>query len=159
MYIRYLFKYYIIEKGTKERALIYVAVQIKMMKNEQVSLLSLFINFPSSIFCQQRSFGISPCLTQSTLFCSHITRKTKQRQLAQVIRIKNTFIWKLRLEKRRQIVGRHCVQTDRISFDISSFCTESKLCFIIKSLFFCTLCVSSFLCFKPAKKVNLFICF
>ena len=120
------------------------------MKNEQASLHYLYINFPSSISCQQRSFGISPCLTQSTLFCSHITRKTKQRQPAQVIRIKNTFKWKLRLEKRKEIVGRHCVQTDRISYDITSFCTESKMCYVIKS-FFCTPCVSSFMCFKPAK--------
>ena len=125
------------------------------MKNEQASLHYLYIDFPSSLSCQQRIFGISPCLTQSTLFCSHITRKTKQRQRAQVIRIKNTFKWKLRLEKRREIVGRHCVQTDRISFDITSFCTENKMYYVIKSFFALHACHHSCVLSRPKNLIYL----
>ena len=56
------------------------------------------------------------------------------------------------LKKRMTIVGPHCMQIYGISHDTTSFCAESKMCYIVLC-FFCTPCISSLTCFKTAKKL------
>lgn len=54
-----------------------------------------------------------------------------------------------------EIVGLHSVQTDRILFDIASCCTESKMCYIVKSVFAFHACHHSCVLSRPKKLIYL----